>query len=89
MTTSLSLLQTLWNRSGLHAILGLLKQITFDRGSKFLGQEFQEMIKNDYGIKPKPISVRNPWQKCNCGKGTLGNWQYYTNVQASSKQQHR
>ena len=35
-------------------------QITFDRGSEFIGQEFQKMIKEDYGIKPKPITVRNP-----------------------------
>ena len=35
-------------------------QVTFDRGSEFIGQDFQDMIKNDYGVKPKPISVRNP-----------------------------
>ena len=35
-------------------------QITFDRGSEFIGQDFQKMIKEDYGIKPKPITVRNP-----------------------------
>jgi transposase InsO family protein len=35
-------------------------QITFDRGSEFMGQDFQDMIKNDYGIKTKPITVRNP-----------------------------
>ncbi len=35
-------------------------QITFDRGSEFIGQEFQKMIKEDYGIKAKPITVRNP-----------------------------
>ena len=35
-------------------------QITFDRGSEFVGHDFQDMIKNDYGIKAKPISVRNP-----------------------------
>ena len=35
-------------------------QITFDRGSEFIGQDFQTMIKNDYGIKDKPITVRNP-----------------------------
>jgi len=35
-------------------------QITFDRGSEFIGHEFQDMIKNDYGIKAKPITVRNP-----------------------------
>ena len=35
-------------------------QITFDRGSEFIGQDFQKMIKEDYGIKDKPITVRNP-----------------------------
>ena len=35
-------------------------QITFDRGSEFFGQDFQSMIKNDYEIKDKPITVRNP-----------------------------
>jgi transposase InsO family protein len=29
-------------------------QVTFDRGSKFIGQDFQKMI------KAKPITVRNP-----------------------------
>ena len=35
-------------------------QITFDRGSEFIGQDFQKMIKDDYGVKAKPITVRNP-----------------------------
>ena len=35
-------------------------QITFDRGSEFIGQDFQQMIKEDYGAIPKPITVRNP-----------------------------
>jgi RNase H-like domain found in reverse transcriptase len=26
-------------------------QVTFDRGSKFIGQDFQKMIKEDYGVK--------------------------------------
>ncbi len=34
-------------------------QITFDRGSEFKA-EVAEMLKNDYGIKRKPISARNP-----------------------------
>ena len=36
-----------------------LTQITFDRGSEFIGQDFQDMIKKDYAIKNKPITVRN------------------------------
>jgi hypothetical protein len=35
-------------------------QITCNRGSEFIGHDFQDMIKNDYGIKRKPITVRNP-----------------------------
>ena len=35
-------------------------QITYDRGSEFIGQDFQTMIKEDYGITRKPITVRNP-----------------------------
>ena len=35
-------------------------QVTFDRGSKFIGHDFQDMIKNDYGLTKKPITVRNP-----------------------------
>ena len=34
-------------------------QITYDKGSEFIGKDFQSMIKNDYGIKGKPIAVRN------------------------------
>jgi hypothetical protein len=30
-------------------------QVTFDRGSKFIGQDFQKMIKEDYGVKAKPV----------------------------------
>ena len=35
-------------------------QITYDRGNKFLGHKFHKMILHDYGIKGKPITVRNP-----------------------------
>src|SRR5210317_2204527 len=35
-------------------------QITYDRGSEFIGHDFQDMIKNDYGITKKPITTRNP-----------------------------
>ena len=34
-------------------------QVTFDRGSEFIGHEFQKML-NDYGVKKKPITTRNP-----------------------------
>jgi len=34
--------------------------ITFDRGNKFIGHEFKHMVTHDYGIKCKPITVRNP-----------------------------
>ena len=32
-------------------------QVTYDRGSEFIGKDFQKMIKNDYGVKGKPITV--------------------------------
>src|SRR5687767_12483623 len=35
-------------------------QVTFDRGSEFIGQDFQKMLANNYGIQKKPITVRNP-----------------------------
>jgi len=34
--------------------------VTYDQGGEFIGHEFRTMIKNDYGIKAKPITVRNP-----------------------------
>ena len=33
--------------------------IVFDRGTKFMA-EFSKMCQNDYGIKRKPITTRNP-----------------------------
>ena len=35
-------------------------QVTFDRGSEFIGKDFQKMLVQDYKIKRKPITVRNP-----------------------------
>ncbi len=35
-------------------------QTVFDRGSEFIGHDFSTMIRDDYGIKKKPISARNP-----------------------------
>ena len=35
-------------------------QVTFDRGNEFIGHEFINMVTKDYGIKKKPITVRNP-----------------------------
>jgi transposase InsO family protein len=34
--------------------------ITYDRGSEFIGTGFRTTVKNEYGIKAKPITVRNP-----------------------------
>ena len=34
-------------------------QITLDRGKEFMG-EFSRMMKEDYGVKKKPITARNP-----------------------------
>src|SRR5687767_11559678 len=35
-------------------------QVTFDRGNEFIGKNFTQMLFNDYGIKKKLITVRNP-----------------------------
>src|SRR5687767_4251471 len=35
-------------------------QVTFDRGNEFIGKDFTKMLVTDYGIKRKPITVRNP-----------------------------
>jgi hypothetical protein len=35
-------------------------QITYDRCSEFIGKYFQSLIKNDYGIKGTPLTIRNP-----------------------------
>ena len=35
-------------------------QVSFDRGKEFIGHDFQDMLKNDYGITRKPITTRNP-----------------------------
>jgi transposase InsO family protein len=35
-------------------------QKTFDRDSEFICKDFQSMIKKDYGIEGKSITVRNP-----------------------------
>ena len=32
----------------------------YDRGSEFIGSEFQELLKEEYNIKTKPITVKNP-----------------------------
>ena len=35
------------------------QRILFDRGTKFMA-EFAKMCQNDYGLKRKPITTRNP-----------------------------
>ena len=40
--------------------------ITYDRGSEFIGFEFHNMVKTDYGIKCKPITAKST-SKCNSG----------------------
>ena len=34
--------------------------ITYDQGPEFVGQDFKNMVRDDYGIKAKPITTRNP-----------------------------
>ena len=40
--------------------------VTYDRGSEFIGEAFQTMIVDDYGIKCKPITKRNPQANAIC-----------------------
>jgi hypothetical protein len=49
--------------------------ITLDCGSEFIGQDFRDMCVNDYGIKQKVISMRNPQANAivECAHQTLGN----------------
>ena len=35
-------------------------QMTFDRGSEFIGQAFKDMIRDDHGTKGRPITTRSP-----------------------------
>ena len=35
------------------------QQIIYDRGTEFLG-EFKRMVRDDYGVKARPITARNP-----------------------------
>ena len=35
-------------------------QITYDRGNEFIGQDFKDMVKIEYNVTGKPITVRNP-----------------------------
>ena len=37
----------------------LPQKIMFDRGNKFMA-EFSKMCQNEYGLKSKPITTRNP-----------------------------
>lgn len=37
-----------------------LAQVVFDRGNEFLGKDFREKLDHDYGIKRKPITIKNP-----------------------------
>ena len=34
--------------------------VTYDRGSEFIGSDFRNTCKNEYGIKCKPITTQNP-----------------------------
>jgi hypothetical protein len=49
-------------------------QVIFDRGSEFMG-EFARMVQKDYGVKRKPITMRNPQANSilECIYQTIGN----------------
>ena len=52
-------MQTLLNKLGWPNTLGLRK-VTYNHGGEFIGPEFQDLIKNEYGIKAKQTTVKNP-----------------------------
>ena len=35
-------------------------EITYDKGSEFIGHEFKTMVKEDYGLKVKGSTTHNP-----------------------------
>ena len=34
--------------------------ITFDQGPEIIGEDFKQMVRDDYGLKANPITTRNP-----------------------------
>ena len=52
----------------------LPQRIVFDRGTEFM-DEFSKMCHNDYGLKRKPITTRNPQSNAiiECIHQTIGN----------------
>jgi hypothetical protein len=52
-------------------------QVTFDRGSKFIGQDFQKMIKGRLWSKGKTYYSQKPPGKCHSGAGSPSYWKYY------------
>jgi transposase InsO family protein len=61
----------------------LPQRITLDRGTEFMA-EFAKMVKNDYGLKIKPITTRNPQANAIIERvhQTIGNIIRTFNVQA-------
>ena len=54
-------------------------KVTFDRGSKFIGQDFQDMIKMIMELNQNLIS-KKPAGKWHCGESTPGHRQHYKNI---------
>jgi hypothetical protein len=48
-------------------------QATFDRGSQFIGQDFQKK-------KGKTYYSKKPTGKCHCRKGSPSDWKYNPNI---------
>mgnify|MGYP005753024869 CR=1 FL=1 len=63
-------------------------KIIFDRGTEFMG-EFAKMCKEDYGIKKKPITTRNPQANAVLERihQTIGNMIRSTQVQNSTEEE--
>lgn len=59
-------------------------QITFDRGSEFIGHAFKHMIM--HGIKTKPIACSQEFtSKCYSGTGSLGDKKCHQDIWARNK----
>ena len=63
-------------------------QIIFDRGTEFMG-EFAKMCREDYGLKTKPITTRNPQANAILERvhQTIGNMIRTTRVQNSEEKE--
>jgi hypothetical protein len=50
--------------------------VTLDHGSEFIGQDFCDMCKNDYGIKKKVISIHNLCRRMQSLSARIKLWEF-------------